>query len=176
MTRSLLLVAAASLALSACATDADMVGGAATAGHMRPVEREAYVQLASSSDLFEIQSGELAATRARSPAVREFAQMLVADHGQTTEQRRAAAKAAGMARTHDWMLPPPMQEMLQALQGASDTAFDQLYLSQQVQAHQAALVLHRNYAQKGDTPTLRASASAAVPVVQRHLDRARQLD
>jgi putative membrane protein len=38
-----------------------------------------------------------------------------------------------------------------------------------------ALALHANYARNGDTPGLRQVAAAATPVVQVHLDRARQL-
>jgi putative membrane protein len=38
-----------------------------------------------------------------------------------------------------------------------------------------ALALHSNYARAGDTPSLRATAATAVPLVQQHLDQARRM-
>ena len=73
------------------------------------------------------------------------------------------------------MLPPPMQRMMDELQQTSGADFDRAYMRQQVVAHQTALNLHGNYARNGDTAALRAVASAAVPIVRQHLDRARQL-
>ena len=72
-------------------------------------------------------------------------------------------------------LMPMQREMMDALQAAPAAGFDQLYLSQQVPAHEMALALHRNYAAQGDAPALRIAASAAVPIMQQHLDRARSL-
>jgi len=36
--------------------------------------------------------------------------------------------------------------------------------------------LHSNYARSGDTPSLRAAASGAVPIVTQHLQQARQMN
>jgi putative membrane protein len=175
MLRTLLLAAAGSLALAACASaEADMEADAAAAtGDMTPNQRGAYVEMAAASDLFEIQSSQLAQAQAQRPEVREFAQMLVQHHQQTTAQLTAAATAAGTPPTPDLM--PMQQQMMDELRGASGANFDEVYLRQQVPAHEMALALHGNYARNGDTPALRAVASAAVPIVQQHLDRARQL-
>jgi putative membrane protein len=175
MFRPLLLAASASLALAACATDADVPAETAAAtGDMTPTQRGPYVEMAAASDLYEIQSGQLAQSRAQNAAVRDFGRMLVEHHTGTTQQLAAAATAAGTPPTPDLM---PMQaQMMSELQGASGAEFDRVFLRQQVQAHQMALALHRNYADNGDTPALRAVASAAVPIIQQHLDRARQLD
>ena len=179
MFRTLFLATAASGALLACASDADMGGDStvsAMSADMTPEDRTNYVKMAASSDMFEVQSSQLALSRAQNADVRTFAQMMIDHHSQTTEQLRTAAKAAGLLRTHDWMLPPPMQRMMEELQAASASDFDRLYMRQQVQAHEMALALHSNYARKGDTAALRVVATAATPIVQRHLDRARELD
>jgi putative membrane protein len=173
MSRSFLLSAAASLALAACATNADMAADTPAATRdLTPTQRGAYVEMAAASDLYEIQSSQLASSRAQNPAIREFAQMLIEHHTMTTQQLTAAATAAGTPPTPDLM---PMQEqMIAELQNARGN-FDQVYMRQQVQAHEMALALHSNYARNGDTPALRAVASAAAPIIQQHLDRARQL-
>ncbi|HYI40715.1 MAG TPA: DUF4142 domain-containing protein [Allosphingosinicella sp.] len=176
MIRPFLIASAASLALAACASDGDMAGGAAAsaaAGDMTPEQRDAYVRMAAASDLYEIQSSQLAASRAQSPEVRRFAQMLVEHHMMTTQQLTAAATAAGSPPSP--MLMPMQAEMIAQLQGANGAAFDRMYVRQQVPAHEMALALHSNYASAGDTPSLMAVASAAVPIVRQHLEQARAL-
>lgn len=168
------LAALASLALAACAS-----GGAAPDSAARdatPTARDAYVQAAALSDQYEIQSSQLARSRAQRPEVRDFAQMMIDHHTQSTEQLWAAARASGMVRTHVWMLPPEGVKMMDALNKAYGADFDRLYMRQQVQAHEAALALHGGYATGGDAAALRAVAAAAVPVVTQHLERARALD
>jgi putative membrane protein len=176
MIRSLLLAGAAALSLAACAsTGADMEADAAMAsGDMTPTQRGAFVEMAAASDLFEIQSGQMAASKAQNPALRQFGQMLVQHHQQTTAQLTAAATAAGTPPTPDLM---PMQaQMLDELRGLSGAEFDRVFLRQQVQAHEMALALHTNYARNGDTPALRTVAAAAAPIVRQHLDQARSMD
>jgi putative membrane protein len=173
MFRPLLIASAASLALAACATEGGMAEGTAAAGDMTPNQRAAYVRMAAASDLFEIQSSQLAVSRAQNPAVREFAQMLIEHHTMTTQQLTAAATAAGTPPNST--LLPMQAEMIEQLQGANGAEFDRVYLRQQVPAHERALALHTNYAGHGDTPTLRTVAAAAVPIVRQHLERARAL-
>lgn len=173
MIRALLIASAASIALAACATDGDMAEPAAAAGDMTPEQRSAYVEMAAASDLYEIQSGQLAASRAQNADIRAFGQMLVEHHRATTEQLSAAATAAGTPPSP--MLMPMQAEMIGELQGANGAAFDRLFIQQQVKAHQMALALHGNYASNGDTPALRTVAAAATPIVRQHLERARSM-
>jgi putative membrane protein len=141
---------------------------------MMPTERTAYVNMAGASDLYEIQSSQLALQKSQDSGVREFAQMMVTHHTQTTQQVTAAARQSGMT-------PPPPQltsqqaQMISQLQGATGAAFDRMYKQQQVQAHEMALALHRTYADDGDTEELRRVARSAVPIVQGHLTRVRQM-
>ena len=177
MTRNLFAAVAAAALLAGCSTmGADGTSTAMGApADMTPSTRDAYVQMAAASDLFEIQSSQLALSRAQRPEVREFAQMLITHHTQTTQQLTAAAQAAGMTPPPP-MLMPMQQRMMEELQQASGASFDGVYMRQQVPAHEMARALHANYASRGDNPALRVVAGAAVPIVQQHLDRARQLD
>jgi putative membrane protein len=155
-------------------TSRGMSSGMAMPGDMTPEDRMGYIKLAAASDMFEIQSSQMALSRSQRPEVRQFAQMLITHHTQTTQQLMAAAQAAGISP------PPPMpmalaERMLGELNNASAANFDRVYLTQQVPAHEMALALHSNYARSGDTPALRATASGAVPIVQQHLTEARRL-
>jgi putative membrane protein len=175
MIRTLTLAAAASMSLAACAMngETDMGGrsgmSAGMAADMTPNDRTGYVQMAASSDMYEIQSSQIALSKAQNPLVRQFAQMMVNDHTNTSQQLMAAAQAAGMPPMSPQMMPMHA-EMVSQLQAAPGGAsFDNLYARQQLTAHQQALALHSNYAARGDTPALRAVATAATPVVRTHL-------
>ncbi len=161
--RNLLLTAGAALAVTACAS-------------MAPTPRTAapYMQMAASSDQFEIQSSQLAVQRAQNPQVRQFAQMLIDHHTQTTATLTAAAQQAGLPPPPP-VLVPRHAAMLEAVRNAPQAQFDRVYTTGQVPAHAEALALHQNYAASGDNASLRTAASAAVPIVQQHLDEARRL-
>jgi putative membrane protein len=141
---------------------------------MTPEAAMPFVMMAGSSDLFEIQSSQMAVQRATRPEVRQYAQMLIQHHQMNTQQLMAAARAAGMSPPPP-MLMPMHRQMLNQLRGASGGDFDRLYITQQVPAHEMALALHSNYASSGDRPQLRAAAAQAVPVVTQHLQQARQM-
>lgn len=141
---------------------------------MTPTEAMPFVTMAGASDLYEIQSSQLAMTKSQDSGVREFALMMVAHHSKTTQDVTAAAQTAGIT-------PPPPQlmpmqaDMIAQLQPLSGAEFDRMYKTQQVRAHEMALALHSNYAKSGDTPALRTAAQGAVPIIQQHLTRIRQM-
>lgn len=168
--KAFILAASATLALAGC-TYADTVG--MRSANPAPTNRIAYVDLASASDLFEIQSSQLALARSQNNNMRQFAQMMVDHHNQTTDQLNAAARASGT--TPAPRMTPMQVQMMTELQQAQPGNFDRVYMRQQVRAHEMALAMHANYARAGDTPALRATAAAAVPIVTQHLARARQL-
>ena len=135
----------------------------------------AYVMAAGASDLFEITSSRIALQKGRSGEVKHLARMLITDHTKTTRQVMAAAKSAKLNPPAP-MLMPEQQAMIDALNAApAGASFDSLYLSQQLPAHQAALVLQQGYASTGDTASLRKVASSAVPVIQMHIQHVQQL-
>lgn len=175
MRKPLAYSAAAALALGGCSALGIPEPMAPMAADMTPEDRAGYVMMAGASDLYEIRSSQLARTRARSAAVRQFADMMISHHSGTTNQLMAAVRASGMNPPAPMLMPMQAQMMAQ-LQQSSAGNFDRVYMSQQVRAHEMALALHSNYARSGDTAALRVTAGAAVPIVSQHLQRARQLD
>lgn len=139
-----------------------------------PTDAFTYMMMAAAGDQFEIQSSQLALSKATSWDVRQLAQMLIDDHTLMSSKLAATALASGLAPPAP-TLTPDQQQMLNELQAASSFEFEQLFLKKQVIAHEMALALHSNYAALGDTPSLRAVASGAVPIIQMHLNNAKQL-
>ena len=133
-----------------------------------------YVMAAGASDQFEIQSSQIALQKSPNAATRKYAAMLIKHHQKTTAATmKAAAKAKLPPMTP--ALDPGAQPSIDELNAASPADFDRIYFAQQVPAHQAALDLHQNYAGRGDSAPLRASARAAVPIVLQHLAGAEKM-
>jgi putative membrane protein len=171
--------AAAALALAGCAPMAgDTMGGQGAMGagamtaDMTPEGAMGYVAMAGASDMFEIRSSQLQQQRG---AGRAGAQLRGDDDRPSHAHHGGdhGGGAGGGMNPPAPMLLPMQQQMIARLEALNGAAFDREYVRQQVTAHEMALALHENYARAGDTPALRATAAAAVPVVRGHLGQAR---
>lgn len=133
-----------------------------------------YVMAAGMSDLFEINSSQIALQKSQDPKIRQFATMLIKHHQKTTAATMKAAQKAGLTP-----MPPALDAgataSINELQQAAPADFNRIYLAQQIPAHQAALDLHQSYSTGGDQAPLRASAKAAVPIVKQHIAAAMKL-
>lgn len=130
---------------------------------------------AAVSDLFEIQSSRLALERSRDEKVRNFAQMMIEHHTQTSNELKSAVGGLQQPIVVPTELDTEHQQMINSLRTASTESFDATYKNQQVQAHERALELMRGYAANGDTETLRAFAARTQPLIERHLNEARSM-
>jgi putative membrane protein len=160
------------LALAACSSTPRAV---TPADLSNPLMAPGYLATAASSDMFEIQSGQLAQQMSQNPGVQSFGGMLVTDHTQSTQMLMAAAQSARVSPPPPALLPQHQALLDQLRAAGSGPSFDMAFQQIQIQAHQQALMLHQNYAQSGDVPALRATAGQIVPVIQRHLAMAQSL-
>jgi putative membrane protein len=169
--------AAAAMSLAACAGGMGMADNSSMAASAAgspaaanvPTSAATYVAEAARSDMYEIQSSQLAQTRASSPQVKSFAKTMITDHTATTQALRGALANASMPA-----MPPPAldarrADMIKQLGTVSGASFDQMYLQQQLMAHQEALTLHQTYATSGDSGALQGVAKEIVPKIQQHL-------
>ena len=136
-----------------------------------PVPASTYVRLASSSDLYEIKSSQLALTRARDARLREFARMMINAHQGLGSQLSFAGRRLNLLPSAQ--LLPEHQRLLDTLESTSD--FDGTYRRQQIQVHEAALKLHGDFAARGESATLRPVARSAAPIIRAHLQRLRAM-
>ena len=187
--KKLVILLAGAAALGACATNnADDMGAMGSNGAMggtmaqaavdtnNPLFHPMYMTMAASSDMFEIQSSQLALQASQNPAVRNYANMMIAHHQATTQNLMTAAQSARLTPPTP-MLVPMHQQMLDQLRSAgAGASFDAAYKQAQLMSHQEALNLHSGYAQGGDVAALRQVAAAAVPIVQQHLQQAQVLN
>ena len=177
LTFAALLLAAPLPALaqqSAPSTTVPAVSGTTAATPM-PTTASEYLAMAASGDLYEKTSSQMMLETPQANAtLRGFAQEMVQDHTETTNRLTQAAQRAGiapgaptMARQH--------QAMIEQLRAANGAQRDQIYLTQQMQAHEQALALHQTYAQRGDTPALREAAQLVAQAVLDHLQKLQRI-
>jgi len=132
------------------------------------VTPKTYVMKAGAGDLYEKESSKLVLASTGNAKLKQFAQMMITDHTNSTNEVKAAAREAKVP-----VAPPKLDPMqarnIAALRAAKGTARDTLYVQQQKTAHQMALQLHQGYAANGTSAPLKAVATKIAPVVQTHI-------
>jgi putative membrane protein len=128
-----------------------------------------YVAMASSIDLYQVKSAQLALERSHDPANRSFAQRALNAHQGTSAQLSMAGRRLNILPSAT--LDPEHQAMLDALNATSD--FDHTYRAQQNMVLQEALRLHSGFARNGQSPTLRPVAANAESVMRANLQALR---
>jgi putative membrane protein len=154
----------------------DKVGaavGATSANTMGSVDTGSFVSNAGQSDMYEIQAAQIAQQRSKNADVKSFAKMMVTDHTAMSAQMKPLFQAAGQQPPTD--LDQRRKGFLDNLKGAPAADFDKTYIDQQVAGHQEALDLMKGYADHGSDAGLKTAASQAVPKIQMHLDKAKEI-
>ena len=136
------------------------------------VDKTTFMKMATSSNLLEIQSSELALQRATSEDVKAFANQMIQDHTKASEDMAAVLQKKGMAPPTE--LDAKHKQMLQDL--ANDNSnFDHAYVELQRGAHQEAVELFTSYSANPDDQDLGAFAQKTLPTLRSHLDHVTKL-
>ena len=131
-------------------------------------EANSFIALAVSHNQFEIQSSELAGSRALHPAVRIFAKLMRDHHRDNAENLKTLA--AKMERPLPTTLLPEHQRLLEPLREANlGEKFDKRYLDAQIKAHEEAIALYENALTAEINEDLLAFARQNLPTLRDHL-------
>jgi putative membrane protein len=137
---------------------------AAQPGAQAPATTD-FVSRAAISNMFEIQSSQLAQQKAQNDRVRQLAQSMVQDHTAAGDKLKSTAQGIQGA-TVPTSLDQPHQQMVQTLQSAVGPGFDRNYVQMQVMAHRDAVSLFDQYAQNGDNQQLKQFAQQTLPTLR----------
>jgi len=174
MMRRFGLLLAATVAVSSCARNPQPLIEPAL-DMSSPLYGPNFPHIATSANLWEIQSSRLALQASANPAVRSFAEMIIADHTLLAGQMAAAGKTAGVLPAPPEALMPLDQAKIDQLRATPATAFDASYRDMQIAAHQQAISLFQTYAAQGDSLILRGMAARTIPMLEKHLAGAQAL-
>ena len=169
MTVKAILSAVCAIALC-CGSASAQKKGAKAAAAMTDQE---FVDFAAQTDMMEAHLGQLASSQASAQGVKDYAQMLVTDHTNDYTQLGGVATKAnlvvpkGLDAMHTKMAVP-----FEKLQGA---AFDHRYVQEMIVGHTKAIAVYTKEAANAQNPDLKSYANQALPVLQKHLDGAKDL-
>lgn len=132
-----------------------------------------FMTKAASSNMLEIQSGQLAQEKGQMQEVKDFGQMMVTDHQKASEQMKQLAQQKNI------VLPDSMsQEHMDKLQNLRDKTgneFDQAYMDLMVSSHENTVSLFEDAANNIEDQEVKSFADATLPTLRQHLDRAKQI-
>jgi putative membrane protein len=131
-----------------------------------------FIMTAASAGLAEVQAAQLAEQKSQDAAVKEFAQKMITDH--TANNQQLASLAAQKGITVPTTPAAKDQKQLDALAKLDGAKFDHTYLKDQVRDHETVLKLMKKEAADGKDADLKSFAETSTPVIQQHLDMAKQ--
>ncbi|MCC9135952.1 DUF4142 domain-containing protein [Pontibacter silvestris] len=134
---------------------------------------EEFVQQAAVTDMFEIQTGQMAVDKSETSMVVDFGQMIVDDHMQTNTLLSTLADEKNI--TMPTALTEEKRAIRDRLAGKDGVEFDKDFADSQVQAHEEAVELYERATNELDDDELRAFAETGLPILQQHLQEARDL-
>ena len=171
-------------AVSACgpreevATDT-AVGTGATAAASTALGDPQIAHVAVTANAIDSSFGELALTKARSQAVKDFAQTMITDHGGVNRQAVELAQRLGVTPQENDVsrqLQAAADSARNAMSALSGAAFDSAYMAREVVYHQAVIdALDQTLIPGAQNAELKALLEGARPAFNAHLERARQV-
>ena len=134
-----------------------------------------FVNMVAISDMFEIQSSQLALAKQADAETKPFAEKMVQDHQKTSSELKAMVDGGKVKATLPTALDSEHQKMLDELKSKSGKEFDSSYDQIQLKAHRDAVALFDAYAKGGDNPELKGWAGKTLPHLKEHLSMAEKL-
>ncbi len=126
----------------------------------------------------EIAAGKMARTKATNSDVKSFASDMVSAHTRMLDMGMSLGKTLGAKdkpAAEDSIAKANMEMASHLTSTAKGAAFDKAYIDAQVMGHQAALQFVQNAAGQAKNADLKKMLTDAQPDIQKHLDRAKQL-
>lgn len=124
---------------------------------------------AAQSGLAEVELSQLAQSNAQSADVKQFAQMMIADHTKANNELKSLA--AGKNVTLPTSIDTKHQALRDQLSSMKGAEFDKAYVDAMVQDHQEAVSLFQTQSQSAQDADVKAWAAKTLPTLQTHLDR-----
>lgn len=132
-----------------------------------------FAMKAASGGMYEVEAAKLAEQKATNPKVKEFAAMMVKDHGKANEELMSIASAKGI--TLPTQMSEDHQEKYNELSKLSGKDFDKKYVSLMVDDHEMDQKAFNSAATDCKDMQLKEFATKTSGVVQEHLNHIKQI-
>lgn len=128
---------------------------------------------AASGSMAEIQMANMAMQNGSNERVKAYAAMMIRDHGKASEELKAMAPNKSLSLPSQPM--PEHAKHMDMLKGKTGAAFDKVYMSHMVMAHQADINEFKKASTGAKDADVKGFATRNLPVLQMHLDSARAI-
>jgi putative membrane protein len=159
------------------AAGANAAGGTGAGGSNAALSDADVVNVMHEANAGEIATSEMARTKATNADVKTYARDMVVAH--RAMDNKGAKLSVATATASNSALRDSITNANQAigaqLKGASGAAFDKAYIDGQVTAHQNTLSFLQRAQSSAQNADLKQLITAAIPDVQKHLERAQSL-
>ena len=129
-----------------------------------------FVQEAASGSMMEVQLGNMAAQKASSQRVKDFAAMMVTDHTAASNDLKSVAGANVPS-----MMLPKHQDHMNMFNSKSGAAFDKAYMNMMVTDHKKDIAAFQKASTSLTNDALKQFATRTLPTLQKHLDSAQAI-
>jgi putative membrane protein len=134
-------------------------------GNLSPADRQ-FLDQAYSINQGEVKLGEVAKRKGTTDAVKNYGQLMVADHTVALKELYEFADKAD-AKVPNQLLPE-QQRAYDQMSSLSGAQFDKAYIDHMVTGHEAAIGAFSKEAQYGKNPILKDYAKKVLPMLHSH--------
>lgn len=132
-----------------------------------------FIKKAASGGMMEVEAGQLAKTKGQSQEVKDFGSRMVTDHGKANDELKTLAQQKNVP------LPTKLEHkhksVVDKLNKVSGADFDKKYMSEMVKDHKADVEEFRKASQKVKDPEVKAWVEKTLPVLEQHLQNAKEV-
>lgn len=162
-----------------CAALAAFTSAQAQSSSPPPLNDAQIAMIAVVANTVDVDAGKLAADKASSKEVKDFAQTMIRDHTAVNAKATALAKKLNMTPEESATsrsLKADGDKMLAKLKGMSGAEFDKAYVDNEVAYHDAVIgVVTKTLIPNTKNVELKSLLESAGPIFTAHLEHAKQL-
>jgi|SRR5580704_14988945 putative membrane protein len=133
-----------------------------------------FMRGAAEGGIAEVQLGQIAKERASDPAVKNFADRMIGDHGQANQQLTQLATQKGATLPAE--ISSSERRETDRLTKLSGPEFDRAYMKCMVRMHKADMKEFEREAKDGNDPEVQAWSAKTLSTLQAHLRLAEDVD
>lgn len=126
-----------------------------------------FAMMANSSNTMELQLSQMALQKATSPAVKEFARMMVEHHTMAGQEMKQLLSSKG-AMIPDSALLSSHRMRIEMMQNMQGTGFDKAYMRIMVDAHEEDVDEYEDETTDARDADIRAFATRMLPILRTH--------
>jgi putative membrane protein len=133
-----------------------------------------FINNAAKGNRAEITLGKMVAAKSKNPSVKQFAQMMVKDHTDALAKLQLVAQARNITLPDE--LPDDAKDLQSKLSSDTGKQLDKDYMAGMVEDHEKDVQEFQDATQKLQDPEIKQWATTTLPTLQKHLDKAKQVD